>query len=160
TLPSRGDGGAIIRRCVLPYEGHKLWSSDFDNVEMRGFAHFSQDPRLLAAARDGLDMHKFTASMVWGISMEEGTKDQRALAKQSVSFGKLYGAGRDKVAAASGATEEQVDAFLNRYADLFPGVDAFTREVIALVKQREREGGIGYVKTWGGRWAPVDEDRH
>lgn len=159
TLPSRGDGGGIIRTCVLPYEGDQLWASDFDNVEMRGFAHFSQDPRLLGAAREGLDMHKYTASLVYGVEMENVTKEQRALAKQSVSFGKLYGAGKEKVAASASATEEQVDVFLNQYAELFPGVDAFTRQVIDLGRKRGRETGAGYITTWGGRYAPCDDDK-
>ncbi len=156
TLPSKD---ATIRNCVLPYEGEKLWASDFDSMEMRVFAHFSQDPALLHAARTGLDFHAFTASIVFGIPIEQVTEKQRKLAKQSVSFGKLFGAGEDKIATASGASIEQVREFSKVYDAKFPGVEPFMQKTIGEARKRMMEDGRPYTETWGGRRAYVDNDR-
>lgn len=156
TLPSK-DG--TIRNCVLPYEGDSLWASDFDNMEMRVFAHFSQDPALLHAARTGLDFHAFGYAAAFGLNIEDVTKAQRKIAKVSVSFGKLFGAGPDKIADASGATIDQVHAFLEMYDAQFPGVEQFMKATIQECRQRMMRDGKPYTETWGGRRAYVDQDR-
>ncbi len=156
TLPSE-DG--TIRNCLLPYEGDVLWASDFNNMEMRVFAHFSQDPALLHAARTGLDFHAFTAGIVFGIPIESVAEAQRKLAKQSVSFGKLFGAGEDKIAMASGATIEQVREFSRVYDAKFPGVEPFMQRTIGEARKRMMEDGRPFTETWGGRRAYVDNDR-
>lgn len=156
TLPSHEPE---IRNCVVPRPGRRIYAIDQKNVEMRMFAHFSGDEALMQAAKDDLDLHRFTASLVYGREMGDISSDERHLAKQSVSFGKLYGAGVDAVAASAHTTVENVQAFLAVYGDKFPGVDRFTKQVITLGKKRLEYEGTAYVTTWGGRRAPADPDR-
>lgn len=155
TLPR----GPQIRNCVLPYEGEDLWNIDYSTMEMRMFAHFSQDPALLRAGLEGLDFHKYTASLVYGVPIEEVTSNQRALAKQSVSFGKLYGAGPDKVAAAAKTTLAAVEEFGRVYAEQFPGVERFMRQLMDVGAERRAKEGTPYVVSWGGRRIPQTDGR-
>ncbi len=155
TLPR----GAEIRNCILPYEGERLWNVDYRAMEMRMFSHLSQDPALVAAARDDLDFHTFTASMVYGIDMGSVTKAQRQIAKSSVSFGKIFGAGPEQVAKQAGVTVAEVDRFNAVYDAQFPGVARFMADVLSTARQREREEGHPYIKTWGGRRVPQTDGR-
>lgn len=156
TLPS---GDPTIRDCIIAPEGTRLYMADYDNMEMYAFAHYSQDPGLMQAARDGLDMHKYGASIANGIPMEEVTKAQRKIAKLSVSFGKLYGAGRESVASAAGVSLEAIDIFLERYDREFPGVASFMETIISTGRRRWREESNPYITTWGGRKAISDSDK-
>lgn len=152
--------GPIVRNGILPRSPEeRLWSFDYDTMEMRMFAHFSQDPGLMKAAIDGFDMHRFGASVANDIAMEDVTSDQRQTAKHSVSFGKLYGAGDDKVAAKAGVSVAEIQRFNERYDAKFPGVVSFMADVTAWGYRRKRTEGVAYIDTWGGRRVTQDDGR-
>lgn len=148
-----------IRNCVLPYEGDKLWYIDYRSMEMVTFSHLSQDPALVQACRDGLDFHKFTASMVHDIDMAAVTHNQRKLAKTSVSFGKIFGAGTAAVARQAQVSPGEVEAFNAVYDAKFPGVARFMQEVVQAGRRRERTEGVAYINTLGGRRIPQLDGR-
>lgn len=151
--------GAEIRNCVLPYEGETLWNVDYRAMEMRTLAHLSQDPEMMAAAIAELDFHRFTASMAHGISMEEVTAPQRQLAKHTVSFGVVFGAGDATVAKKAGAPVAEIARFRELFDAAFPGVVAFQKNVSKVARQRERAEGVPYINTVGGRRVPQLDGR-
>ena len=154
TLPR----GAEIRSCVIPDPGTKLMAIDYDGVEARVFAHYSNDEKLISAFLEGLDVHTFTAGQAYQIPVSDVTPAQRQVAK-SVTFAKLYGAGAQKIADTAGITVGEAKEFLARYDLAFPGVAQFMDQVDRLGRQRLAQEGVGYVTSWGGRRIPCAETK-
>lgn len=146
TLP-RGD---IIRRCFVPAAGNKIISVDFDQIEARLFAAFAQEPAMLQAIRDGIDLHTLVAEAVFGPGI---TKEQRQIAK-AVNFGKLYGAGAAKIAETAGVDVHTAESFLAEYEERFPGTVVFMDEVGHSVIN-----GRPAVRLRDGRILPGDEGK-
>lgn len=73
-----------IRDCIVPDEGHSLWSMDYDGMELRVFAHYAQEPTMLQTFRDGEDLHTTAAALSYGVRPEDVTKEQRTIAKNCV----------------------------------------------------------------------------
>lgn len=154
TLPS---GDATIRNCVLAEEGHELWAIDFSQIEMRMLAHFSGDPNLVAALEQE-DLHRFCASLAYGVSPEEVTPLQRKAAK-GTNFARLYGAGPDTIALSAGVPVEEIKAYIDGFDARFPGVPRFTDGVELEAKRRLASEGVPYVVTSGGRKVPGEPDK-
>ena len=89
-LPIRSERGRFIREAVIPDDGCLFLSADYSQIELRLMAHFSQDEHLLAAFRNGQDVHAATAAKIFGLPIEQVTKDQRRKAK-TANFGIIYG---------------------------------------------------------------------
>ncbi len=107
-------------------------------------AHFSQDKTLLAAFRDDLDIHKATAALVYGVPLEQVTKDQRYFAKR-VNFGLIYGMSAFRLAREGTMSRGEAQDFVNRYFERLPGV----RDYLEHSKRLAREQG--YLETLFGR---------
>lgn len=140
TLPR----GPEIRRCFLPSEGHKIISVDFDQIEARLFAAFAQEPAMLEAIAAGVDLHTLVAEAV-GIPRQ---------AAKAVNFGKLYGAGAEKIADTAGTTVEAAEVFLQMYEERFPGTVTFMEGVA-----RSFINGRPGVRLGDGRVLPGDEGK-
>jgi DNA polymerase-1 len=136
--------GTEIRRCFLASEGHSLVSVDFDQIEARLFAAFAREPEMLAAIRGGIDLHTLVAEAV-GIPRQ---------AAKAVNFGKLYGAGAEKIAETAGVPVEEAVAFLEMYERRFPGTVTFMDEV-----SRSVINGRPGVRIAGNRVLPGDKDK-
>ena len=151
---------ADIRNCVLPYsDNERLWAIDYDAQELRVLAHFSNEQGLLDAIRTGQDMHRYVASLVYNVPVDEVTPAQRQITK-SVQYGLIYGAGPAKLAETSGTSEQEVSAFLNRYDAEFPGVRRFMREIEDIGRSRQASAEARpYVKSLNGRPLPCDPDK-
>lgn len=154
TLPR----GKVIRNAVIPSEGGRLVSIDWDNQEGRIFAHFAQDPTMLARLRAGEDFHTAAARVVFGDQTISKGDPRRQIAK-ACQLGLLYGAGAAKIAETAGVPVEQARAFLSTYMDTFPGVRVFMDGVGSVAQDRLEQTGEAYVNTWGGRRLPLDADR-
>lgn len=139
-------------------EGNRLVLADYEQIEMRIMAHYSQDETMIAAIRSGADLHTRTAQGAYGLGDSEPSKRQRQIAK-SANFAKIYGAGLGTFAATAGIGTLEAKDFLDRYARTFPRVDAFMREVQSVGRRRLAEEGEAYVTTWGGRRLPSDPDK-
>lgn len=145
TLPR----GPVVRDAFVSREGCSLVIADYDQLELRVFAHYAQEEAMLDAIRNGDDLHSFVAKSLYG---EDFTKEQRQIAKNS-NFSKAYGAGTKKFAATAGITDAEAEKFMGMYDRLFPGVTRFQQEVIEQVMRD------GYVTTVLGRKIPVERDK-
>ena len=124
-IPIRTAEGERIRRAFVPGEpGWKLICADYSQVELRMLAHFCQDPALLRAFADGIDIHRAVAADVFGIAPDEVDSGQRRIAK-AVNFGVIYGQTPWGLSAALGITREEATAFIEDYFVRYIGVAAF-----------------------------------
>lgn len=140
----------MIRRALVADEGHLIISSDYDQIEMRLLAALADEQGMKQAIADGVDLHDFTASMLYG---PDFTKKQRKLAK-GVGFGKVYGGGATTLVRQTGAPLAEVKTAIATYDQKFPGIKRFGRQLQTRAQFGKRE-----VVTETGRHLPLDRDR-
>jgi DNA polymerase-1 len=133
-IPIRTDAGRAVRRAFIAPPGWQLISVDYSQVELRIMAHVAQEPTLLQAFRDGQDIHAATASVIYGVPLDQVTRTQRNFAKR-VNFGLLYGMGAYRLARDSDLTLAEAEAFIKTYFKRLPGV----KNYIDRAKQIARE---------------------
>ncbi|HET7321445.1 MAG TPA: DNA polymerase I [Longimicrobiaceae bacterium] len=149
-IPIRTELGAEIRRGFVPAEGNLFVSADYSQIELRILAHYSQDPAFVEAFRSGEDIHRQTAALVFGVPVEEVTKEMRGRAK-TVNFAVIYGIGPFSLAQQLGVTNAEAKEFIERYFERFPGVRRYLDEQIELARKQ------GYVETLTGRRRYIPE---
>lgn len=144
-IPIRTETGREIRTAFVPDPPDwTLLSADYSQIELRMLAHFSEDPTLGDAFREGRDIHAAVAADINGVAMDDVTPDQRRAAK-GVNFGIIYGQTAFGLARALGIDKEQAAEFIDAYFARYPRVEEFTRQVLA---DAHRDG---YVTTILGR---------
>ncbi|MSR35550.1 MAG: DNA polymerase I [Gemmatimonadetes bacterium] len=143
-IPIRTQLGREIRKGFIADEGHLLMAIDYSQIELRILAHFSGDEPLLRAFREGIDVHRQTASVVFDIPIDQVTPDQRGRAK-TINFATLYGQGPFALAQQLGISRDEAKAFIAAYFERFSGVRRYLDEQIAAAHER------GYVETLLGR---------
>ncbi len=148
-IPIRTPEGRRVREAFIPPPGHVIMSADYSQIELRIMAHISEDPALLRAFERGLDVHKATASEVFGTPVDEVSSEQRRYAKV-INFGLIYGMGAFGLASNLGIEQKAAKDFIDKYFARFAGVKRYMDET--RVKARE----LGYVQTVFGRrlWLP------
>jgi len=151
-IPIRTELGREIRKGFIAQEGHLFFGADYSQVELRILAHFSGDDAFVDAFRRGIDVHRQTASVIFGVELEQVTSEMRARAK-TINFATLYGQGDFSLAKQLGISREEAKEFIQEYFDRFAGVRTFLDEQVALAKDR------GYVETLSGRRRYVPEIR-
>jgi DNA polymerase I-like protein with 3'-5' exonuclease and polymerase domains len=155
TLPR----GTEVRDAFVPTEGSKLLLADYQAMELRMLAYFAECTPMIDAFNRGEDLHSWVAAQVsTGGDLSLVTKQMRAIAK-GVQFGKIYGAGVNKISLTAGVDVSVAEAFLNRYDELFPQVRQFQMRLMETMHQRLRDDGEMWVKTILGRRLPVDRDK-
>lgn len=143
-IPIRTPEGRRVREAFVPPPGHSVLSADYSQIELRIMAHMSEDPGLLRAFAEGIDVHRATASEVFGAAVDEVTSEQRRYAK-TINFGLIYGMGAFGLASALGIERSAASAYIERYFQRFAGVRRYMDET----KQSARDKG--YVETLFGR---------
>jgi DNA polymerase-1 len=143
-IPIRTEMGAEIRRGFIPAEGQRFVSADYSQIELRVLAHYSRDEAFVEAFRAGLDIHKQTAGVVFGVPIDSVTKEMRDRAK-TVNFGIIYGQGPFSLGNQLGISNAEAKEFIEEYFRRFPGVRRYLDEQVELAKSR------GYVETLTGR---------
>src|SRR5215212_9823196 len=113
-----------FRRCFVAEDGHVLVIVDYSQIELRILAEVSDDPAFVEAFRRGDDLHRLTASTMYGVPMEEVTKDQRSDAKR-INFGLMYGRGARSLSAQLGTDEERGRQLIDEYFANYPRVQRF-----------------------------------
>jgi DNA polymerase I len=143
-IPIRTPEGRRVREAFVAPPGHQILSADYSQIELRIMAHISGDPGLMRAFTEGQDVHRATASEVFGIAPEAVTSEQRRYAK-TINFGLIYGMGAFGLAQSLGIDQKAARNYIDRYFERFAGV----RQYMDATKASAREKG--YVETLFGR---------
>jgi DNA polymerase-1 len=143
-IPIRTELGRGLRRAFVPASGMAFVSVDYSQIELRVLAHFCQDPVLLGAFRDGVDVHTRTASVLFEIDPAEVTFEQRTQAK-AVNFGVLYGMGPVRLSRELQIPRRVASQFVKDYFDRQPGIRVFLDQTL------EGARADGFVRTLLGR---------
>ena len=149
-IPARGEYSKIIRKAFIPDNDSVLLGSDYSQVELRVFASLSNTENLMEAFREDKDIHAKTASDIFGVPIEEVTKDQRRTAK-AVNFGIVYGISSFGLADDLGIDFRDAKNFMDNYLRTYPGIVDFMEKLKA---DAYRDG---YVKTLMGRKRVIEE---
>ncbi|MCR4664006.1 MAG: DNA polymerase I [Paludibacteraceae bacterium] len=143
-LPIRTDRGQLIRQAVIPDTGCLFLSADYSQIELRLMAHCAQDEHMIRAFVEGQDIHAATAAKIFGVPIEEVSKEQRRRAK-TANFGIIYGISAFGLSQQLDCPRQEAQQLINGYFEAFPRV----AEYIEKQKQFAREHG--YVETLFGR---------
>lgn len=143
-IPIRTELGRQVRQAFIAAPGQQLVSIDYSQVELRIAAHMAQDEAMLSAFRQGQDIHAATAAAIYGVPLEQVTKEQRRHAK-AINFGIIYGMSAFGLTRSSELTLAEAEDFLEEYYQTFPGVKRYLDQV------RVRAAEDGYVETLLGR---------
>ena len=150
-IPIRTETGRLIRRAfVASAPDRQLLTADYSQVELRVLAHLSEDPEMMRAFEQGLDIHAFVASQVYATPLEDVTSEQRRVAK-TVNFGIVYGQSAFGLAKTLHIPQGDAAAFIEAYKQRYPGIDQFLATCIRFAEEH------GYVETMLGRRRPVSE---
>jgi DNA polymerase-1 len=143
-LPIRSERGRFIREAVIPDDGCLFLSADYSQIELRLMAHFSQDEHMLAAFRSGQDIHAATAARIYGLPIEQISKDQRRKAK-TANFGIIYGISAFGLAQQLDCSRTEAKQLIDDYFAAFPKVISYIESQKEIARQK------GYAETLFGR---------
>ncbi|MCL2270127.1 MAG: DNA polymerase, partial [Treponema sp.] len=143
-IPIRAEEGRRIREAFTAGPGCMLISADYSQIELVVLAHLSQDENLIAAFRDGTDVHARTAALIFGIGEDQVKSDQRRIAK-TINFGVMYGMSAFRLANELGISRTDAANFITAYFNTYAGVRRF---IESLIRKTEE---TGYVSTILGR---------
>ena len=149
-IPIRTELGREIRAAFTAEPGHVLLAADYSQIELRLLAHFSKDPLLVEAYRNGDDIHTLTASQVFGVPPLMVTPDHRRQAKV-VNFGIVYGLSPFGLSQNLGIEPREAKQFIDAYFEKYKGVRNFIDETLV---QARRDGKVG---TLHGRVRPIPD---
>ena len=143
-IPIRSEQGRRIRQAFIAPEGYKLVAADYSQIELRIMAHLSGDKGLLKAFEKGEDIHKATASEVFGVSLDEVSSDQRRSAK-AINFGLIYGMSAFGLSRQLDVERKLAQEYIDRYFERYPGVLKYMDNI------RKQAHDDGFVETLFGR---------
>ncbi len=144
-IPIRTEKGRAIRKAFVPRNAnHLLLSADYSQIELRIMASFAEDPSMIAAFRDGKDIHQATASQLFKVPIEAVDKDMRRKAK-TANFGIIYGISPFGLAQRLNIPRSEAAALIQAYFKEFPAIKAYMDAVV------EKAQAQGYVTTLLGR---------
>ena len=144
-IPNRNAAGREIRGVFVPGEGYEaLMSCDYSQVELRIMADLSDDEALIEAFRSGADFHKYVASMVYKLPVDQITGDQRSHVK-AMSYGLAYGLSTYGLAQQLKIAPREAEALKNRYFDTFGKVHDYLESLVDNAREK------GYTETIFGR---------
>ncbi|PID59566.1 MAG: DNA polymerase I [Ignavibacteriae bacterium] len=144
-IPIRTEMGKEIRKAFIPTnEEYKILSADYSQIELRIMAHLSGDEAMLKAFKNGEDIHRSTAALVFGVEPKDVTSDMRRKAKE-VNFGILYGIGAFGLASRLGIPRRHAQEVIDTYFNTFKKVKGMMDNFIEIAKEK------GYAETLKGR---------
>ncbi|HVH73096.1 MAG TPA: DNA polymerase I [Candidatus Dormibacteraeota bacterium] len=149
-IPIRTELGRQIRAAFVAEKGKVLLSADYSQIELRVMAHFSKDPVLVEAFRNGEDIHARTAQEVFGVGPMAQTAEHRRAAK-AINFGIIYGLSPFGLARQLGIEQKEAAQFISAYFARYRGVKAYLDNVLAETRK------TGVAKTLFGRIRPITE---
>ncbi|WP_409478049.1 DNA polymerase I [Pseudobdellovibrio sp. HCB154] len=143
-IPIKTEKGRKVRQAFIAEKGKKLLSLDYSQIELRVLAHISNDPGLIKAFQEDLDIHAATAAEVFGVAVNAVTKEHRRIAK-AVNFGIAYGQGAYGLAETLGISRTESKDIIDRYFKKFSGIKDYIENTIEEAHQKK------YVETLFGR---------
>jgi DNA polymerase-1 len=143
-IPIREEEGRRIRAAFVPAPGMRFISADYSQIELAILAYLSRDPVLLQAFRDGRDIHRQTASLIFSVPESEVGPEQRAVGK-TINFGVVYGMSAYGLSQRLKIAKSDADKFITTYFQRYEGVDRYLKETIKGAEQN------GFVTTLMGR---------
>ncbi len=154
-IPIRRQLGKDIRRGFVPQAGWTMLAADYSQVELRLLAHLSHDPAFVEAFRAGGDIHRQTASIIFGVDIGQVTPEMRNRAK-TINFATIYGQGAHSLSRQIKVDHAEAKAFIDTYFERFAGVRAFLDATVEQARER------GYVETIfkRRRYIPELKDRN
>ena len=143
-IPIRTEEGRRVRKAFIAPSGYKVMAADYSQIELRIMAHLSQDPGLVQAFKEGLDIHKATAAEVFGGTIDRVADEHRRSAK-AINFGLIYGMSAFGLSRQLNISRGDAQDYIDKYFDRYPGVRAYMDRTRALAAEQ------GYVETIFGR---------
>ncbi len=149
-IPIRMELGRLIRKVFVSKPGYVLMDADYSQIELRVLAHMSEDEELIQAYRTEQDIHRITASKVFGIPFEEVTALQRRNAK-AVNFGIVYGISSFGLSQDLSISRKEAAEYIEQYFATYPKVKEYLDNLVESAKKD------GYISTMFGRRRPIPE---
>lgn len=152
-IPIRSEIGNRIRAAFVPKdkENYVILSADYSQIELRLLAHITEDEILVDAFRNNEDIHAETASKVFGVPIEEVTKEMRRKAK-AVNFGIIYGQTSYGLSESLGITPSEAKDIITKYFETYPKIKNYMDKTI------QQAHSLGYVETLYGRKRELRDD--
>jgi len=147
-IPVKTDAGRKIRSAFTAPEGKVLISADYSQIELVVLSHLSGDENMCNAFINGIDVHKATASLIFGVPAETVTPEMRRTAK-TINFGVIYGMSAFRLANDLGISRTQAAQFIESYFRTYSSINNFINQTI-----HDAEAN-GYVETIFGRRRPI-----
>jgi len=146
-IPIVGELGKKIRRAFAAGKGYSLAAFDYSQIELRVLATVSNDPTMIQAFKDDLDIHKLTASKVYNAPLEKVTSEMRSAAK-TLNFGVSYGMGPQAFAKTSGLNVADAKKFIDEYYSDFAAVKKWQQDTIAAARKNGHVANLNGRKRW------------
>ena len=144
-IPIRTERGQQVRKAFIPRdEGHVLLAADYSQIELRIIAALSQDPAMVEAFQKGEDIHAATAAKVFGVALDEVSREQRSNAK-TVNFGIVYGVSAFGLSQQTNLSRSEAKELIDAYYLTYPKLKAYMNEQVDFAREK------GYVETVLGR---------
>ena len=139
-IPTRMEIGKPLRKVFKPKDGYIFLDADYSQIELRIFAHISQDEEMIKAFNQGEDIHAQAASKVFNVPLEEVSSSLRSKAK-AVNFGIVYGISDYGLAEQIGVSKKEAKQYIEQYLEKYSGIKKYMEEIPELAKEK------GYVET-------------
>lgn len=149
-IPIRTELGKGLRKIFVAPEGYTFIDADYSQIELRVLSHIADDATMIEAFKNGDDIHAITASQVFGVPLEEVTKQMRSEAK-AVNFGIVYGISDFGLATNIGTSRKKAKAYIEKYFEKYPNIKKYMDGEIEKCKEE------GFVETLWGRRRYVPE---
>ncbi|NIJ44815.1 DNA polymerase-1 [Wenyingzhuangia heitensis] len=140
-IPIRTERGKQVRKAFIKKnEDYTLFAADYSQIELRLIAELSQDPEMLSAFKNGDDIHRSTAAKVFGVTIDEVTREQRSHAK-TVNFGIIYGVSAFGLSQQTNLSRKESKELIDTYYETYPTLKKYMASQVDFAKEH------GYVKT-------------
>lgn len=149
-IPVRTEIGREIRKAFVAPKGRVLVSADYSQIELRVAAALSKDEAMIETFKKGVDLHQQTAAELYGVTLDDVTKQQRYAAK-TINFGVLYGMSAHGLSVATGMTRDEAIKFIARYFEVRPKLKDYIEATKEFARKHE------YTATLLGRKRPCPE---
>jgi DNA polymerase-1 len=149
-IPIRTEDGRRLREGFVAKKGYEFVSADYSQIDLRCVAHVSNDPAMITAFQENVDIHAYTAAQVLDMDIADVTKDQRRSAKE-LNFGLIYGMGQYGFARAAHIDAAEAKKFIAAYFEKFSGIKTYMERI------KNEAAHNGYVETLFGRRRYIPE---